>query len=493
MLLAFMMVIKPVEFRTTGGIRGEWIPWTDFERPTTGRLLITLTPTLYLFGWPLSFEGNLLITSEESVTLQYMSRFSFSIKPREILERRFPILRCLYLGDAFPRFSPLTVDGIRIRGFGIDINPGPIILSYFQGNVQRGTEGTSYSEPAYGRCIYAIRVGIGKLDGSYFVINFFHAIDDTASVDTILKVHPRENAVMGVKWKQKFGPISVDNELALSATSENLYAPEMELGKYKFFEPFKRIITPRISTHYDGAFITRLGIKVSRCQIIARYRYIGPGYVSLGTSGLKTDIEGWTISTGVKLHKYVRLNARWRSEHNNLANTKLQRTDDNEVRGRLVVRVPNLPQVSFEIREFKRTGRTITNRRSYRVRINYQIVPPIGINIGCRVDNRDTLTTVDVMTGMSWRLSKTLSLNNNLVYGHDRIDYRGRVNLQKNGLNIWLSVGVGGTKGCYRWYTTAGVGYKVSKYASLGSRLRYNRAGSDDEILVNAYLQASFK
>ena len=98
-----------------------------------------------------------------------------------------------HLGDFTDMFTPLTFDGIMVRGAGVNLNPGLLRFSAIGGFTQSAVQGGA-GNGTYSRYIYGARLGIGKEGGSYFDISFLRARDNPSSLPspkpTIVVVAP---------------------------------------------------------------------------------------------------------------------------------------------------------------------------------------------------------------------------------------------------------------------------------------------------------------
>ena len=76
-----------------------------------------------------NLKTDLRLTSRESPHAQPHNRFGASFSMGDILD--------IHLGDHYPRFSPFTIDGKRVRGMGLDANLKWVRLQYVSGDLNR--------------------------------------------------------------------------------------------------------------------------------------------------------------------------------------------------------------------------------------------------------------------------------------------------------------------------------------------------------------------
>ncbi len=124
-------IVSPIEeFSYSGNAR------TDFSFDKVGGEVLGIAQTTaYLKGgWPwLSFRGDLRLTTEESLLKQPKNRYSLDLRS----EQKFII----QLGDFTPVLSPYTINGKRVRGYGIDVNLNWIRFQLVNGELERDVQG----------------------------------------------------------------------------------------------------------------------------------------------------------------------------------------------------------------------------------------------------------------------------------------------------------------------------------------------------------------
>lgn len=101
-----------------------------------------------------------------------------------------------HLGDFSSMFTPLTFDGILVRGAGINLHPGVFRFSAVGGYTQRAVSGGP-GIGSYSRYMYGARIGVGKQEGSYFDISFLRTRDNPSSLPsphpTVVIIAPNGN------------------------------------------------------------------------------------------------------------------------------------------------------------------------------------------------------------------------------------------------------------------------------------------------------------
>lgn len=147
------------------------------------------------------------------------------------------------LGDQYPSWSPLLMDGARIRGFGVglaatsDGDPWGRVR-YVAGWNRRATDAailhytdgtTDTLGGSYDRFVQSVHVGFGKGQRALWGLTVLHAIDDTTDQDMKLfdslgSSRPRENLAVGTDLQMWFWQrrIEVFGHVATSLVTDNI-------------------------------------------------------------------------------------------------------------------------------------------------------------------------------------------------------------------------------------------------------------------------------
>ncbi len=163
-------------------------------------------------------KTDLRLTSRESPHTQPHNRFGASFAMGDILD--------IHVGDHYPRFSPFTIDGKRVRGLGLDANLKWIRLQYISGDLNRAVHerggigggyrlihGLTSTNTDGSKTYYLDRTGFTfkrkvrgfKLSTELFSrikagVNFMSVRDDSTSVNRTLNnsIFPSDTLVLGV-------------------------------------------------------------------------------------------------------------------------------------------------------------------------------------------------------------------------------------------------------------------------------------------------------
>ncbi|MFA3782962.1 hypothetical protein ABRY23_07865 [Melioribacteraceae bacterium 4301-Me] len=299
----------------------------------------------YYGNW--SINGNVYITNEEKKFLQPLNRFYFGIRANDFLK--------IQLGDVYPKFPTLILDGKRIRGFSGELNLGFFNIQTTFGEITRAIEGsilqkyTSINVPlesniiaineskygasfakvnlgTYSRSLFAIRPSFDFGENFQWGFSYLHSKDDPTSIE--FGARPKENAVFGSDLNlfldnQNF---IISAQAALSIINNDISTGTLSdaqidsvFGANSFFDinpnlikDIKNILGRFITVNqYIGplnpAELSSLGAEVSTTlnyfanTLKWSYIYRGNDYVSFGQNFLRTDVKGINLFDRVRL------------------------------------------------------------------------------------------------------------------------------------------------------------------------------------------------
>ncbi|GAB4293981.1 MAG: hypothetical protein Kow0098_15250 [Ignavibacteriaceae bacterium] len=168
------------------------------RRPnSTGRLF--LRPTLDILGL-LQIPFEIFLSTEGSSARQNLNQFGINPKWD---------WGSAHLGDFNEDFSKFTLNGIKIRGGGLNINPGIFRFSTAAGFTNKAVNGGAQNG-AYDRFLLAAKLGVGKEDETNFNLIILKAKDKVSSIDqdkksiTVLEPNGDDNWPIGslqtIRW-----------------------------------------------------------------------------------------------------------------------------------------------------------------------------------------------------------------------------------------------------------------------------------------------------
>lgn len=319
------------------------------------------------------FNGYAYLTSEEKNNLQPFNRYAASIKNGDWLD--------LTIGDAYPRYPNLIMEGKRVRGFNGEVKLGAFNIQATYGETDRKVEGdiiqtysasqvplgsniiainqTKYGAPfamvnlgTYSRSLFAVRPSFGSGENFQLGLTYLHSTDETNSID--LGARPQENALFGSDLMFAFDDqnIMFTSQAAISMfnrdiSSGNLSDSQIDSlfgpGKYIDLDPS----TVKDIRDIIGSFITvnqyigplnpqefaslaaeaAMSLNYFNNSIKASYIYRGNDYQSFGQSFIRTDVKGINIVDRIRMFdNKVFVSLGYEDLQDNLQNTKIATT-----------------------------------------------------------------------------------------------------------------------------------------------------------------------
>lgn len=253
-----------------------------------------------------------------------------------------------HIGDFSESFSPYTLNGITIRGGGFNLRPadGSLRLSAVGGRTRRAVSGGAGNK-SYERTIWGAKVGIGKTSGSHIDLTVVKAKDEVGSLppDSLLvnpdsliadtavvgnappqnpyAVTPQENLVGGVQWRLNVIPqtLSWESEVSGSIHTRDLRSETIPFSDLDVPKAVEGLYTPRFSSSADFVADSKLNLNLSRFSLTTGFKWIGPGFTSLGTSYLINDQQEISARASYRFSQ-TSLNLNWARTNDNLLDQK---------------------------------------------------------------------------------------------------------------------------------------------------------------------------
>lgn len=316
-----------------------------------------------------NINGYLYLTSEEKKNLQPYNRYTAQVTGGEWLELR--------VGDTYPRFPSLIMDGKRVRGFSGQLNLGFINIAATIGESDRKVEGVllqtfskdqvplgtdiipistaKYGKPfgkvnlgTFQRDLFALRPSFGSGQNFQLGFTYLHSKDNTSSIE--FGARPQENVVLGSDIKIAFDD---QNFLFTSQVAFSMFNKDISTGNLtdaqidSIFGPngLYDIDPDQVKTIRDilGKFITvnqyigplnpqefasvagevALNLNYLNNSLRASYIYRGNDYLSFGQSFIRTDVRGFNVVDRIRMFdNKVFLSFGYESLEDNLQATK---------------------------------------------------------------------------------------------------------------------------------------------------------------------------
>ena len=154
-------------------------------------------------------------------------------------------------------------------------------------------------------------------------------------------VTPQENLVTSLSWNLRLfeNALTWKSEISGSVYTRDMRAAELHNADIPAF--VTNLYKPRVSTRVDYAASTELNLNLSSFSAKAGYKYLGPGYTSLGVASLLTDQQEFSLGTSLRFTSWS-LTLDGARQNDNLINQKLYTTTRNRASGSLNVRPVNV-------------------------------------------------------------------------------------------------------------------------------------------------------
>lgn len=354
---------KVISFSGEIGAYGELYEASGIEkrRPSaTGR--IYFRPTVSFFrNFTLNFD--LLLSTEGSSARQSLDQIA--IHPEWSWGRAD-------VGDFSRSLSEFTLNGITIRGGGVEIYPGLFRFAAIGGLTQRAVEGNA-TDASFERFIAAGRIGIGREGGDFFDITILKAKDNSASlkiaqnpdslfhkdstsvIDSLYATTqndpflttPQENLVGGINTGFSLfdGLLTFNGEAAGCMYTRDMNAaavPDSSILSNKTLRTMKNFYTLRLSTSADYAIKTQIVLNLRNLSLRGGFTRVGASYTSLGLASQINDREGFNLGMTSQLFEGgLSLNATYDHLSDNLAEQKLYTTQRSTLSVNLGIRPAN--------------------------------------------------------------------------------------------------------------------------------------------------------
>lgn len=285
------------------------------------------------------------------------------IEAENPLSKFFSFFDTFGLGDTYPYYTSSTVNGAKMTGADIAINPGMFYLGISGLNNLDAVPGSTFS-----RKMFAGRIGVGAKDKSRFHIILMKAWDNPNSlnVNTLTSpITPMENYVSGIDaaWKLYKDQITIGIAANGSTLKRDLNAPDLtdeqleelkeELPSIVPKELFLNIVDPNMSTQYGYMGEVNLGFVSNDfgTNFEASFKRIEPGYVSLAAPNVRSDIQSLNFKiSNPFFKKRVQASVMFQIEENNLMALNTSTSKSKKFGFNLKVNFPGYPYLIADYR-----------------------------------------------------------------------------------------------------------------------------------------------
>jgi len=352
-----------------------------------------------------------------------------------------------HLGDFAKDYSPYTMNGLRIRGAGLDIERWGVRAS-LQGGRSAALIPSTADGPTYRRQVIAGALGVGRVEKRSLDLRVLRAQDalipdeapafDTLGLDTLpsdlrpqQRNRPQENVViaLGSSLRLFDRKLALKGEVAGAVLTRDLASPTVAADSVD--GPAGGLTELRTSSSGDAAWNLDAQWTGRSYGLRGGYEQIGAGFTSLGLAYLVNDRRSWNAGGDVRLLSgLVMLQGRYQQQQNNLSSQRVSTTTRDVLTGTATVRLPADLTVSL-VGLLAAAGNAETNDT-------------------LRVDNRTS--TVNASVSRPWRFRER-SASISLAYSVQGTENRNTIRLTPKvtvqTANLALSVPV------FRWLLAA--------------------------------------
>lgn len=370
-------------------------------------------------GYGIGIGGNLHLTSEEKSYRQPQDRYGFYANTSWL---------SLKLGDSYPSFSPLIMNGMRVRGVSGKLSAGFFNLEAAYGQSIRGISGqyldtvstpsdTSYIKldslryvnvnyGTYTRDLFALRPSFEF--GSHATLGFTYLKSSDAISSIGLGQDPNQNLVFGSDFSMNFdehrinflaegamsvvnqniapGNLSADSLDSIShsdaGTKINQIVPLSTIEKFITINQFLIPLDPSklSSLSWDVNFSLNYFNTFAKVS----YVYRGPDYNSFGQPYIRTDIKGLEFTLRPRFYSnQILLSIYYENLFDNLQSNKFATTHYVNSNGSVsYFPAANIPSVTLGVSSYSNSN-TLPLDSSYAVdnaTLRYYVQSSYGFN-----------------------------------------------------------------------------------------------------------------
>jgi hypothetical protein len=315
------------------------------------------------------FKSRLYVTSEEKSYLQPQNRYYASVESDWLK---------LELGDNFPRYSKLVLDGKRVRGVSGGLYLGFFNLESSYGQLTRSNEGSiiekftnsdtlgtniisidpvkhgadlaSVNFGKYQRDLLVVRPSFGSGEEFQLGFTYLHSKDDQKSIE--FGKSPQENLLFGTDLLTTAddrriiltadAAINITNQDISTGTLSDSEIDSLDLSLFNVdpedlkniknilgnFITVNQFLNP-LNPHKFSSFAAEAALELNyfNNSLKATYLYRGNDFRSFGQSFLRTDVRGFNIVDRLKLvQNKLFVSVTFERLEDNLQDTKIATT-----------------------------------------------------------------------------------------------------------------------------------------------------------------------
>ncbi|HSH45676.1 MAG TPA: hypothetical protein VK966_07460 [Longimicrobiales bacterium] len=278
-----------------------------------------------------------------------------------------------HIGDFNRDYSPFVLQGSRVRGLGLDVEPGSFRFSVQGGRMQRMTTG-AIDGPVYRRNMLAASMGVGRETGTHLNLSMITAkddlgeeadrvIQDSIPLDTIppelrprMDSRPQENVAVGMDGQLVlFGrAVRLSGGAAVSLYNRDLLADTVpaEEADLAVLSGLGEWVAERrpftTATSLDFAYEVEGNLDLGALRLRGGYEEVGPGYGSLGLPYLINDRRAYHANAMTQFwNGRLAVQGQYRNQSNNLVDQKLHTVDRVTANGSVTARLTDAVATTF--------------------------------------------------------------------------------------------------------------------------------------------------
>ena len=221
------------------------------------------------------------------------------------------------LGYNSINYSKYVVNGLRIKGIGIELNPGKFRFSVFKGKMRSAIDfnadpqqngdypyrtNNSFEQNGYG-----FKLGIGTAK-TFIDFAFIKAEDDDASItipDSLAtSLEPQANTSLGTSIQLRLHKsLTLSGDAGISAFTNDQLADTITWGSSTAMSIVDPVYAVNESSQFLYAGEVNLKYRVSNFSTAIAYKRIDPDYRSLGSYSRLSDMERLSIKSKLSFAK----------------------------------------------------------------------------------------------------------------------------------------------------------------------------------------------
>lgn len=273
-------------------------------------------------------EANNRASKSENIKAPWMLRFLSNFSKIEA-------------GRFRPDYGELSLQGISVSGLNLELTHKVVYAAFATGNVKRSIGGENTGEETYKQKLMFGKFGFGEKKTSHFYLTYMKIEDETdipwqGPFDTTNTLKPQSNVLIGAEFRLSFlkNKWTIDGEAGLSAITRDTRItytydsiPEYDSIIRRAPQFLVDAVDPNVSSSGDYGFSFNTRLSLPSTTISGGYKWIGPGYYTLGNPMLVNDRQ--TIDARIDqavFRRLVTLSAYYKHFSDNLIGWKPETT-----------------------------------------------------------------------------------------------------------------------------------------------------------------------